>query len=54
MMFKPFIVLLALCVSLAACAAAPTISAFSWRYGTGSNIDETWTTNVEFYRMEGR
>ncbi|MFJ5355958.1 MULTISPECIES: DUF2931 family protein [Pectobacterium] len=21
-----------------------------WSYGTGSNIDEIWTTNVEFYR----
>ncbi|MCL6408602.1 DUF2931 family protein, partial [Dickeya dadantii] len=42
--------MLGLCVSLAACATAPTIPAFSWRYGTGSNIDETWTTNVEFYR----
>ncbi|WP_368350121.1 DUF2931 family protein [Pectobacterium peruviense] len=52
MMFKQCIVLLGLCVSLAACATTPTISAFSWRYGTGSNIDETWTTNVEFYRGE--
>ncbi|WP_244880047.1 DUF2931 family protein [Pectobacterium betavasculorum] len=50
MMFKPCIVLLALCFSLTACATAPTKSAFSWRYGTGSNIDETWTINVEFYR----
>ncbi|WP_262252155.1 DUF2931 family protein [Pectobacterium polaris] len=50
MMFKPFIVLLGLCFSLTACATPPTTSAFSWRYGTGSNIDETWTTNVEFYR----
>ncbi|MFJ5450944.1 DUF2931 family protein [Pectobacterium carotovorum] len=49
-MFKPFIVLLGLCFSLTACATPPTTSAFSWRYGTGSNIDETWTTNVEFYR----
>ncbi|MDK9444580.1 DUF2931 family protein [Pectobacterium atrosepticum] len=50
MMFKQCIVLLGLCFSLTACATAPTKSAFSWRYGTGSNIDETWTTNVEFYR----
>ncbi|RYC44256.1 hypothetical protein CTN06_00020 [Pectobacterium zantedeschiae] len=49
-MFKPFIVLLGLCVSLAACATAPTISAFSWRYGTGSNIDITNNTRTEFYR----
>ncbi|AIA73118.1 putative lipoprotein [Pectobacterium atrosepticum SCRI1043] len=49
-MFKQCIVLLGLCFSLTACATAPTKSAFSWRYGTGSNIDETWTTNVEFYR----
>ncbi len=49
-MFKQIIIVLGLCFSLAACATAPTISAFSWRYGTGSNIDEIWTTNVEFYR----
>ncbi|MEQ9995190.1 DUF2931 family protein [Pectobacterium versatile] len=50
MMFKQIIIVLGLCFSLTACATTPTKSAFSWRYGTGSNIDEIWTTNVEFYR----
>ncbi|KFX12916.1 hypothetical protein JV34_16490 [Pectobacterium atrosepticum] len=49
-MFKQFIVLLGLCVSLAACATTSTKSAFSWRYGTGSNIDITNNTRTEFYR----
>ncbi|MFJ5355990.1 DUF2931 family protein [Pectobacterium sp. CHL-2024] len=49
MMFKPFIVLLGLCFSLTACATAPTTSAFSWRYGTGSNIDSFCTTKATFY-----
>ncbi|WP_240355708.1 hypothetical protein [Pectobacterium polaris] len=49
-MFKPFIVLLGLCFSLMACATAPTTSAFSWRYGTGSNIDITNNTRTDFYR----
>ncbi|GKX44251.1 hypothetical protein SOASR015_32850 [Pectobacterium carotovorum subsp. carotovorum] len=49
-MLRAFIMAAGLCVSLVACAASPTKSAFSWRYGTGSNIDEIWTTNVEFYR----
>ncbi|PKX82515.1 DUF2931 family protein [Pectobacterium peruviense] len=48
-MFKPFIVLLGLCFSLTACAMAPTTSAFSWRYGTGSNIDSFCTTKATFY-----
>ncbi|GKX44900.1 hypothetical protein SOASR015_39340 [Pectobacterium carotovorum subsp. carotovorum] len=49
-MFKQIIIVLGLCFSLVACATEKKISDFSWRYGTGSNIDETWTTNVEFYR----
>ncbi|WP_336852225.1 DUF2931 family protein [Pectobacterium brasiliense] len=49
MMFKPFIVLLGLCFSLMACATPPTTSAFSWRYGTGSNIDSFCTTKATFY-----
>ncbi|MBN3103550.1 DUF2931 family protein [Pectobacterium brasiliense] len=48
-MFKPFIVLLGLCFSLMACATASTTSAFSWRYGTGSNIDSFCTTKATFY-----
>ncbi|WP_223878581.1 DUF2931 family protein [Pectobacterium versatile] len=39
---------LGLCVSLIACST-PAVSV-RWDYGTGSNLDEIWTTNVEFYR----
>ncbi|WGL28118.1 DUF2931 family protein [Pectobacterium brasiliense] len=49
MMFKPFIVLLGLCFSLMACATPSITSAFSWRYGTGSNIDSFCTTKATFY-----
>ncbi|MCA6952340.1 DUF2931 family protein [Pectobacterium polaris] len=48
-MFKQFIVLLGLCFSLTACATEPKISNFSWRYGTGSNIDSFCTTKATFY-----
>ncbi|KML67564.1 hypothetical protein A0G03_02085 [Pectobacterium peruviense] len=48
-MFKQFIVLLGLCFSLTACATAPTKSASSWRYGSGSNIDSFCTTKATFY-----
>ncbi|WP_224718626.1 DUF2931 family protein, partial [Pectobacterium versatile] len=51
MMLRSFIMAVGLCVSLVACSSPyPANSVFSWRYGTGSNIDEIWTTNVEFYR----
>ncbi|WP_349964287.1 hypothetical protein [Pectobacterium polaris] len=50
MMFKQIIIVLGLCFSLTACATEPKISDFSWRYGTGSNIDQIWTTRAEFYR----
>ncbi|MCL6323606.1 DUF2931 family protein [Pectobacterium polaris] len=49
-MFKQIIIVLGLCFSLAACATEPKISDFSWRYGTGSNIDITSNTRTEFYR----
>ncbi|MEQ9845774.1 DUF2931 family protein [Pectobacterium brasiliense] len=49
MMFKQIIIVLGLCFSLAACATTPTKSAFSWRYGTGSNIDSFCTTQATFY-----
>ncbi|GKX42509.1 hypothetical protein SOASR015_15430 [Pectobacterium carotovorum subsp. carotovorum] len=48
-MFKQLIVLLGLCFSLTACATTPTKSAFSWRYGSGSNIDSFCTTKATFY-----
>ncbi|MBN3215499.1 DUF2931 family protein [Pectobacterium polaris] len=48
-MFKQIIIVLGLCFSLAACATEPKISYFSWRYGTGSNIDSFCTTKATFY-----
>ncbi|WP_224654060.1 DUF2931 family protein, partial [Pectobacterium versatile] len=48
MMFRYFIMAVGLCISLIACST-PAVSV-RWDYGTGSNIDEIWTTNVEFYR----
>ncbi|GKX44902.1 hypothetical protein SOASR015_39360 [Pectobacterium carotovorum subsp. carotovorum] len=48
-MFKQLIVLLGLCFSLTACAMTPTKSAFSWSYGSGSNIDSFCTTKATFY-----
>ncbi|WP_241771501.1 DUF2931 family protein [Pectobacterium peruviense] len=50
MMFRYFIMVMGLCISLAACSSPNVKIPVNWRYGTGSNIDETWTTNVEFYR----
>ncbi|RLM18963.1 hypothetical protein BIY29_17505 [Brenneria alni] len=50
-MLKQFIVLLGICVSLVACAAIPMIPDFSWRYGTGSNIDSFCTTKAAFYHQ---
>ncbi|MBA0186015.1 DUF2931 family protein [Pectobacterium versatile] len=47
-MFRYFIMAVGLCISLIACST-PAVSV-RWDYGTGSNIDEIWTTNVEFYR----
>ncbi|KML67144.1 hypothetical protein G033_10460 [Pectobacterium peruviense] len=49
-MFRYFIMVMGLCISLAACSSPNVKIPVNWRYGTGSNIDETWTTNVEFYR----
>ncbi|KHS95446.1 hypothetical protein RC90_17475 [Pectobacterium brasiliense] len=45
-----FIMVMGLCISLAACSSPHVRTPVNWRYGTGSNIDEIWTTNVEFYR----
>ncbi|MDY4373483.1 DUF2931 family protein [Pectobacterium carotovorum] len=49
-MFRYFIMALGLCVSLVACSSPNPMTHVRWSYGTGSNIDEIWTTNVEFYR----
>ncbi len=48
-MFRSIIMAVALCISLAACATTPAISAFAWRYGSGSNIDSFCTTKATFY-----
>ncbi|WJM81173.1 hypothetical protein [Pectobacterium brasiliense] len=50
MMLRYFIMVMGLCISLAACSSPHVRTPVNWRYGTGSNIDEIWTTNVEFYR----
>ncbi|WP_223257661.1 DUF2931 family protein, partial [Pectobacterium peruviense] len=50
MMYRQLMVLLGLCVSLVACTTSATMSDFSWRYGTGSNINITNNTRTEFYR----
>ncbi|WP_253260283.1 DUF2931 family protein [Pectobacterium odoriferum] len=47
MMLRAFIMAIGLCISLIACST-PAVSV-RWDYGSGSNIDEIWTTNVEFY-----
>ncbi len=49
-MFRYFIMVATLCVSLVACSSPHSMTHVNWSYGTGSNIDEIWTTNVEFYR----
>ncbi|WJM82381.1 DUF2931 family protein [Pectobacterium brasiliense] len=50
MMFRYFIMVMGLCISLTACSTPNSMTHAHWSYGTGSNIDEIWTTNVEFYR----
>ncbi|WP_336876556.1 DUF2931 family protein [Pectobacterium versatile] len=50
MMFKQIIIVLGLCFSLTACETEQKKTDFSWRYGTGSNIDITSNTRTEFYR----
>ncbi|MEH0876463.1 DUF2931 family protein [Pectobacterium cacticida] len=50
MMLRSFIIAVGLCVSLVACSTPNSLAHVRWNYGTGSNIDEIWTTNVEFYR----
>lgn len=49
MMLKRLMLVLGLLCPLLACAADTQIKSFSWRYGTGSNIDLTKNTKTEFY-----
>ncbi|HHQ4581975.1 TPA: DUF2931 family protein [Aeromonas hydrophila] len=48
-MLKRLMLVLGLLCPLLACAADTQIKSFSWRYGTGSNIDLTKNTKTEFY-----
>lgn len=50
MMFKRWMWILGMLCPLLACATETPIKPFSWRYGTGSNIDKTTNTKTEFYR----
>ena len=49
---KYIVALLWFGLSLMACAADTQIKPFTWRYGTGSNIDLTKNTKAEFYLGE--
>lgn len=49
-MLKLWIWILSMLCPLLACATEAPIKPFSWRYGTGSNIDITTNTKTEFYR----
>ncbi|WP_224556382.1 DUF2931 family protein [Pectobacterium versatile] len=49
-MLRSFMMAVGLCISLVTCSSPyPANSAFSWRYGTGSNIDSFCTTKATFY-----
>ncbi|RRO07010.1 DUF2931 family protein [Pectobacterium aquaticum] len=49
-MFRYLIMVVGLCISLAACSSPNVRTLVNWRYGTGSNIDITNNTRTEFYR----
>ncbi|WP_233991253.1 DUF2931 family protein [Pectobacterium brasiliense] len=49
MMLRSFIMVVGLCVSLAACSSPHVKTPVNWRYGTGSNIDSFCTTKATFY-----
>lgn len=49
-MLKRWMWILGMLCPLLACATEAPIKPFSWRYGTGSNIDKTTNTKTEFYR----
>ncbi len=48
-MFRYFIMVMGLCISLAACSTPYSKTSVSWSYGTGSNIDSFCTTKATFY-----
>ncbi|MFJ5357769.1 DUF2931 family protein [Pectobacterium sp. CHL-2024] len=50
MMLRSFIMVVGLCVSLAACSSPHVRTPVNWSYGTGSNIDITNNTRTEFSR----
>lgn len=49
-MFRYLIMVVGLCISLAACSSPNVKTPVNWRYGTGSNIDITNNTRTDFYR----
>jgi hypothetical protein len=49
MMLKRWMLVFGLLCPLLACAADAQLKPFSWRYGTGSNINLTKNTKTEFY-----
>ncbi|MBN3117381.1 DUF2931 family protein [Pectobacterium brasiliense] len=49
-MLRSFIMVVGLCVSLAACSSPNVRTPVNWSYGTGSNIDITNNTRTEFSR----
>ncbi|VEG97655.1 putative lipoprotein [Aeromonas encheleia] len=49
-MLKRWLWILGILCPLLACAMEAPLKPFSWRYGTGSNIDITTNTKTEFYR----
>lgn len=49
-MLKRWMWILGILCPLLACAMEAPLKPFSWRYGTGSNIDRTTNTKTEFYR----
>ena len=48
-MIKRWMWILGILCPLLACAMEAPLKPFSWRYGTGSNIDRTTNTKTEFY-----
>lgn len=48
-MLKRWTWILGILCPLLVCAQTP-IKSFSWRYGSGSNVDITTNTKTEFYR----
>ncbi|WP_400376514.1 DUF2931 family protein [Pectobacterium sp. CHL-2024] len=48
-MFRYFIMVMGLCISLTACSTPNPMTHVRWSYGSGSNIDSFCTTKATFY-----